>query len=270
MKKKENSHLYAYAALPRTGFCNMLNVWARAYLWARDHNVKMIAPKWCKICRIGVWLRGEKDKRYYINQFQNKGYIKGFRRLFLLAFLRHIRETASESAKNGVVVFSGQGHDLLDVCNRREELRVELFAQASQKIHARLRQLPREYIAVHIRRGDFKVSNLTLPFLYYIKAIRIACEWAPMLPVLIFSDAKKEELSFIDQLGRDLMQRITIMKSAPAFHDLLALSMAKILICTNGSSFSEWAACIGGMRTIWSKEGRLVDDRKMAGKVTRI
>lgn len=34
----------------------------------------MIAPKWTNLLRIGPWLRGERDKRYYLNAFTNDGY----------------------------------------------------------------------------------------------------------------------------------------------------------------------------------------------------
>ena len=268
--KKKKSHLYVYASLPRTGLCNMLNVWARAYLWAKDHNAKLLAPNWSKFFRLGPLLRGEKDKRFYIKQFLNRGYVKGLKRLSLLCFLKHIPESSSGATSRGIVIFSGQGRDLLDVCERREELKAELLAQASREIRRRLGQLPNDFMAVHIRKGDFKRINRTLPESYYVRGIKLACEWNPTLPVLVFSDAVKNELSFLNEVGSDLIKRLVIMKSAPALFDLLALSKAKVLICTNGSSFSEWAACLGSMCTIWSKVGFPLDDRKMAGKIIKI
>lgn len=262
--------LYAYADLPRTGLCNMLNVWARAFLWAKDHGAEMIAPQWVKVFRIGPWIRGERDKRMYINQFGNYGYIKGVKRWKLLHLRKHLLEHYSETAKTGIVVFSGQKHNLLDICSRRDDLRKELFAQAVPSICNRLRCLPDRFIAVHIRRGDFRSIGRTLPESYYIRGIRMAAEQTTRVPILVFSDAATDELRFLKEIGHDLYSRINIMDPAPALHDVLALSKASVFVCTNGSSFSEWAAFLGGMPTFWSGSAYPIDERKLSGIVTRI
>lgn len=264
------SKLYAYADLPRTGLCNMLNVWARAYLWAKDHHAKMLAPKWVQILRVGPLIRGERDKRLYLNQFANKGMVCGLRRLLVLLFSKRFGEDVAEGVSRGVVVFSGQKRDLLDVCGRREELREELERQAVPQIKNRLAELPPVYVAVHIRYGDFKTIGRTLPPEYYVRAIQQAAQRIVNVPILVFSDAHSWELAFLKGLGESVCRRIRHMKSNSALHDVLALSKANLLICTNGSSFSEWAACLGGMPTIWSKDGIGVVREKFSGDITLI
>ena len=80
------SKKYVYADLPRTGLCNMLFPWARAVLYARNHSLPLLAPEWVKLGRIGPWLRGERDKRYYFGQFTNEGYIRGLKKWWALHF----------------------------------------------------------------------------------------------------------------------------------------------------------------------------------------
>ena len=243
---------YAYAVLPRTGFCNMLNPWARAFLWARDNGAKMIAPNWVKIVRLGPWLRGERHKRYYAGMITNDGYVKGFAKWRLLHF-----------QKGEVEFFEGQGRDLLDVADEHQALKAELTRIASPAILARLEVLPRDYIAVHIRRGDFKSIGRTLPVSYYIAAIRLAVEKVGDLPILVFSDAPVEELGFLRDVGT-AYERIRIMPKAPALHDVLALSRARFLVCTNGSSFSEWSAFLGRMPTVWTTNAFPINPWKVA------
>jgi len=73
-----------YPQLPRAGLGNMLLVWARAVLFADINSIPVIAPNWGQI-RIGTYLRGERDKRYYGNLFCNKTYLSKINYLFGIA-----------------------------------------------------------------------------------------------------------------------------------------------------------------------------------------
>jgi len=70
----------------------MLFVWARAEIFARDHRCRMLAPRWTQFGRVGVWLRGERDKRTYLNCFGSNGYVTGFTRSRILATYPRIAE----------------------------------------------------------------------------------------------------------------------------------------------------------------------------------
>lgn len=236
----------------------MLNPWARAFLWARDHDMKMIAPNWVKLCRIGPLLRGERDKRYYRGMITNDGYVDGWKKWYLLSFRR-----------KDIEIIEGQGHDICDFPMEHESLKTELMRISSPQILSSLDSLPSAYIGVHIRRGDFKVIGRCLPTDYYINAIRLMAAQENRLPILIFSDARKEELEFLRTVGKEF-KRMTFMPPAPALHDVLALSRAKALVCTNGSSFSEWAAFLGQMPTIWSKNGIVVNPIKVSRDIALI
>jgi len=248
--------LYAFPDVGRTGLCNMLFPWARAVLYARRMNCRVIAPRWTKIMRIGPWLRGERDKRYYNGLFTNDGYVKGVGRAY--AFIRMLAQIYDESSqaiydlKKGMVVFRGLGNYFMDFPDDAAFLRGELLKIVSERIVERLDELPREFIGVHVRCGDFISTGQSMPNEYYVKGIETAKSIVgSQYPVLVFSDAKGGELSYLSDCPG-----VRFMPAAPAIHDVLALSRASILVGTNHSSFSEWAVFLGGMKSIWSKEGR--------------
>lgn len=254
--KMSGGGLYACPDVGRTGLCNMLFPWARAVLYAKKMNCRVIAPRWTKIMRIGPWLRGERDKRYYNGLFTNDGYVKGVGRAS--AFIRLLGHKYDESRpeiydlKKGIVVFKGLGNYFMDFPNDAAFLREELLKIVSGRIVAKLDELPHEFVGVHVRGGDFVSTGQSMPNEYYLRGIEIAKSIVgAQLPVLVFSDAKVGELSYLSDCPG-----VRFMPVAPAIHDVLALSRASILVGTNHSSFSEWAVFLGGMKSIWSKEGR--------------
>ncbi len=232
---------YVYADLPRTGLCNMLFTWARAALYARDHALQMLAPSWVKINRIGPWLRGERDKRYYFHQFTNEGYVCGIRKWLALNFQR-----------NSTVVFQGMGEYFKDIKGEHEFLASELEKITIPCILSKVGELPSKFIGVHIRLGDFASIGLSQPMDYYVRGIRKARQIAGNdIPVLVFSDGRKEELAHISNL-----ENVVVMKPAPALQDMLSLSKATVLVGTNNSTFSGWAAFMGQMPNIWNAENK--------------
>ena len=232
---------YVYAQLPRTGLCNMLFPWARAELYARDHSLKILAPQWVKLFRVGPWLRGEMDKRYYFKQFTNRGYINGIERWFALHF-----------EQSSIVYFRGMGNWFADICGEQKFLASALRKIASDTILRVVDSLPEKYVGIHVRRGDFSTLGLSKPIEYYIKGLHRAREIAgENLPALVFSDGRNEELG--DLLQEDF---VSIMPAGPALQDMLSLSKSTIIVGTDNSTFSGWAAFLGQMPNIWmSKDG---------------
>ena len=241
----------------------MLNPWARAFLWAKSVGCPMLAPNWVKVMRVGPWLRMEKDKRYYVGQFINDGYIDGIRKWLIILRYEKIKETDALCGTNeGIVVFSGQGNDLLDFPHQAQLLKEELNRIAAPTIKSRLRELPQKFIGVHIRRGDFRSIGQTLPEEYYCVAISRAIKTHGDVPIIVCSDASGKELSYLRQFSN-----LHVLKNNPALLDVLTLSRACCLVCTNGSSFSEWSAFLGGMPSIWSRDGRAINGEKFDGEV---
>lgn len=244
--------LYVYPEVGRTGLCNMLITWSRALVFAHEHQAKMIAPGWVNVWRLGPWLRHEKDKRFYIGQFTNRGYASGWRRWLHLHCNRRIPERAYRSERKGVVVFTGHEEGLRIVQDHCDLIRAELYRIASPQIVQALRTLPRKFIGVHLRMGDFSRIGFSLKAEYYIRAIDIALSRVGRnTPVLVFSDARPSQLTYLVER----FESLKIMPPAPALQDVLSLSMSRLLVATNRSTFSAWAAVLGGIPSLWDKDG---------------
>lgn len=188
---------YAYPQVEATGLCNMFYPWARAAVWARDNGAQMIAPNWVQLHRVGVWLRRERDKRTYLRQFSDEGYVTGVRKWWLLK--TQPMSTEKMPAGAGVVVFQGREEFgwMEPVKNDREFLTREMERIVNPKIVAKLSELPEDYIAVHVRKGDFKLGDELQPDEYYLSAIAQAKKDVGNKPVLVFSDGSDADLEFL-------------------------------------------------------------------------
>ena len=250
---------YVYPRVGLTGLCNMFYPWARAVVWARDNDARDIAPDWVQFGRWGVWRRWERDKRTYLGQFTNDGYITGFKKWWLMHTSDIIKE--EDVYSQNPCIYTGRVIEFLG----REEwgwmepikyeadfLRNELERIVNPRIVANLARLPQKFIAVHIRRGDFHYGDELQPDSYYLAAIaRAVHDVGERMPILVFSDATSAELSF---LGKK--DNVVVMPKAPAVHDVLALSRASAIVGTNHSTFSYWGAFLScGRPSYWSSIG---------------
>lgn len=237
----EHTPKYVYADVGRTGLGNMLFSWARAVVFAREHGCKILAPDWVKINRIGPWIRGERDKRYYFGAFTNSGYVSGLKKFWLLAFKR-----------TQVKTVRGLGNYFADIAGERDYIKQELVKIVNSHILADVANMPKKFIGVHVRRGDFASTGQSLQADYYLRGIEKArTVIGATVPVCVFSDAAPWELEFLKSV-----KNLVIMPKAPAIQDILSLSKAEIIVGTNHSSFSEWAVFLGGASAIWSKDAR--------------
>ena len=233
---------YVYPEVGRCGLCNMLYPWARAVCFAREQGCRVLAPSWTKFNRIGPWLRHERDKRFYLGQLTNRGYVSGVRKWCVLTCFRQ-----------QVKVFSGMLGGFKPIVNQVAVVREELERIVHPRIFEQVKSLPERFIGVHIRKGDFARIGFSLPNDYYVRAIKIARErCGESVPILVFSDADAEELSYLK-----VFNDVRIMPSAPALQDLLSLAKSEILVATNRSTFSGWAAYLGGMPSLWAKDGEV-------------
>ena len=248
--------LYATAVFPRScGLCNRLFPWARMELFSRLTRCRILAPRWGTWLKIGPYIRGEKDKRHYFGQFANTGYVGGFRRLVVLA--RGLRWAESEISNDtvgmeaGIVFFSGYDEWFTPLVGCSHFLAERLNAIAHERVKKTLWSFSKEpFIGVHIRRSDFKQAGCVVSDDWYLRAIRVALERAgEKLPIRIFTDARPTELDGF----RSVFPGIEIMPQRTALGDLLLLSKASFLVGTSKSTFSLWAAFLGGQPSFWSE-----------------
>lgn len=266
--------LYVNPIVGRTGLSNMLFCWARAELYCTFCGAHMLAPQWTNFFRIGPWLRGERDKRYYLNMFTADNAITGLKRQWLLRSCAHVqegdlfevdhqeirlREERLSGAQKGAVIVDCEGMGgLFDpILMHQEHIRERLWKITAPAIREAVNHMEnRPFIGVHIRRGDFSHIGLAIPDAWYVKAVQQAVDrlshakggeqsGAPLIRV--FSDACPETLQFLPKA----FAHVEIMPKAPALQDLWALSKASIIVGTSRSTFSMWAVYLGQMPSYW-------------------
>jgi len=267
--------LYGYASLGRAGLGNMLFPWARCEIFCHQYRLAMLAPHWTKP-KIGPLLRGERDKRYYMGLFDNSSYIRGLRRLILLATAARRPEPAVDSfqppiagasRKSQLLVFQGIDGLFAPLLPHRELVARRLWEILSRQSRQLLLQqdfsvndsgAPIPHITVHVRRGDMKVLEPGQPQPPDVHTCTPHINWfatslgeirrllgEPSAPAIVFSDASDAEL-------RPLLDLPNVRRATPgpSIVDIFQLARGRILITTGNSTFSSWAALIGNMPTI--------------------
>ena len=243
------------------GLGNLLFPWSRAVVFAKKHNLKRINSTW-KTVKLGPIIRGEFDKRFYSDLFEEHE-IGGLKKTILLNFAKKIEEKDAEEAlaKHSlwprVIVFKGLGNSFNPILNDHETVKRELLKIVSTKHKEAADKFEKNGISVHIRMGDFATPpseeflregrwNYRLPIEWYVNVIEnIRKAMNREIRVNIFSDGTDEELGKILNLPNT--HRCFY---GSAISDLLALSESPVLIAS-ASTFSMWASYLGRMPTIW-------------------
>ena len=224
------------------GLGNILFPWARAIIYSKKHNLKRIQTTWKNI-KFGPFIRRERDRRMYLDLFPGNDGITGIKKFFLLNF------------SNKVKFFSGMNGLFETFRDERNFILSELLKIINPSYIEKVNNFNHNSIAIHIRMGDFEVTqdekklrsghwNCRLPFKWY-KSMIGKIRQESSLPIYIFSDASNQELREILEL--EDCQR---MDFGSSISDMLALSHARVLIAS-ASTFSMWASFLGQNPTIW-------------------
>lgn len=243
------------------GLGNMLFTYARALLFAREHDAELIWPTWRSI-PVGQILRREDNKRFYGDLFDNhENAIGGLRKLGLLVSKKKISEKAypeSVPAQDCIVEFTGMEGEFEPILGKENSQ--FLYAHFQNILQERNRKalcfMPSDGICMHIRLGDFTrgageqqlkegMPNLSIPIEWYVSIVKqLRAALGKERTVYVFSDGTEEELRPLLVLGN--IQRKTY---GTAIGDILAMSRCKIFIAS-GSTFSRWVRFLGRMNTI--------------------
>lgn len=248
------------------GLGNMLFTYARALLYARDHEARLIRPTWMSI-PIGQILRREKNKRFYHDLFvKDAREIAGLKKAWLLlvgkkiseADLKNIdKEQENQLPDRSIVLFSGMEGEFAPLMGKGNSSFLYQHFQTilQEKNREALLFEPGDGICIHVRLGDFTrgsqqelkagLPNMSIPISWYVAIVKQLREVLPEnTPVYIFSDGKDEEMTELLELP--YTERITF---GTAIADIMAMTKAKIFIAS-GSTFSRWVRFLGQMTTI--------------------
>jgi len=245
------------------GLGNMLFPWARSIAFANKHRLNRINTTWSNV-KIGPMLRGEFDKRFYSDLFEDDENIGGVRKFCLLNCSKQILENDKELVLKTetflipkIVVFEGMDGLFKPIINDSEIIKKELYKITGQKHKDNIAEHDGKGIGVHIRMGDFSEPpsedflreghwNYRLPLKWYVSMIEKIREAAGYnMQVNVFSDGKEEEL-------QEILSLVNVKRCYydSAIADMLALSQSQILIAS-ASTFSKWASYLGRMPTVW-------------------
>lgn len=213
---------------------NCLFVYSRAIIEAEKTGARIISPTWFNFA-VGPYLRGQSDKRHYLNVFRREK-LSGLRKTFLLVF-----------RTKAVKRISGLNNYFGDLKGYSAAVRDHLLRQLSEAETARIRTVPDGLISLHIRLGDYKPAR-RVPLEWYISLIHLLREYVDgSVEISVFSDGTDEELS--DVLALPNVHRRFY---GSAFADIWALSRSTVIIASD-STFSAWGAYLGQVPTIFYK-----------------
>ena len=223
------------------GFGNRLYPWARCHLYSLEHHVPMLAPRWWWPPRVRPLLKdlppvGELPGHLYLRGIRPlPEYIAGGRQLFI--------ETTSPG---DIHVFRGEEGRLTDLHGREAELLTALQRMCTTRLPA-----SQPYIAMHVRRGDFSDAART-PLSWFASALQaLRRKLRGDVPALVVSDGTAKDLG---ELLRE--PHVTLVRTGVPLADLLVLSGSRALLAS-GSSFSAWAAFLGGMPAVTQRDHSL-------------
>ncbi len=250
---KLSEHDLGFVRLGGAGLGNIMFTWARAAVFARDHDCQVIWPTWPSI-KVGPYLRREADKRFYGDLFRNDGSsVGGIKKMIKLLTCHRIAEEKKESVTledEAIVEFTGFEGCFDSILYEYEFVRQLIESNLHPRNRAPLQEDYHDAVGIHVRLGDFsRVSvaeveagrhDSALPVEWYAHIVeQIRMHAGKQVPVYVFSDGTDEELKPL--LALPGVQRKTYGTS---IGDILGLSRFPLLVAS-GSSFSMWARYLG-------------------------
>jgi hypothetical protein len=257
--------VYAYVAFGGTdigfirvggpGLGNLLFPWARATIQEHRHRLVSLAPTWPQL-KVGPLLRREPDKRLYLGLMSSRPRdVHGLRRAWVLARVPRVPESelaaALESGGDRVVVFAGMT-GLFSPLRGHAALVREALAKITLPAHQCLDEDP--FIGVHVRLGDFQRPagradpgqwNLRTPIAWYCHTVEELRRSLTGATIRVFSDGTSCELAPLLS-----MPGVTRAREHSALASIWSLSRATAIV-GSGSTFSMWAAFLGGTPVVW-------------------
>ena len=235
-----------FVKFPKVGLGNMMLVWARAVVFARMNNLPMVTSFWWGV-RIGPFLRGEKQKRFYWGYFIESS-VRQLLATYLYAFTANkifepaLTELSTlQKTSRSLFVFTKfeVDKDLFGyIRNYSSLIRSELLKILNPDLKRIYGNIEPPVISIHIRRGDFKHGTTLTPNAYFIKTIQMIRKvTGKELPVTIFTDATTDEIKDIMQLPGT-----SLSNNKKDILDILSMSDSKIIILSGSSTFSYWGA----------------------------
>lgn len=233
-----------YVKFPKAGLGNLLLVWSRARVFAHINHLPMVTSPWWGF-RWGAWLRGEKMKRLYWRYFRESSLIDRvgiwLKKWTSIKVIEPSVEIIQNDSKPRIYYFSQivTNNDLFgDIRKHRDFIKKEIYELLSDSLKSKIHDYTVPVISVHIRRGDFKFGNPITPLSFFIDAIKsVRSIHNSQMPVTVFTDA---DMSEIEDLM--ILPDVYLSEKKADILDILLMSMSKVIILSQSSTFSYWGA----------------------------
>lgn len=253
------------AKLPRTGLGNMLLVWAKALTFARHHSLPLLTLGWHQF-RPGPWLRRENVKRWYGSSFDDgaPAWKRIAGRMMLYGATRRgdimcEPELNSPIVDGCVYLFERvpRPPNYFDGLHPfRELIKAELVRMLRPTLRTSLENATPPEIAIHVRRGDFKIADqvsrlknkgsLITPISAFLAAAEQARQIAGRnASITVFTDGDATEIKPLLELGN-----CKLAPRQPDILDIMLMSRARLLIPSAKSTFGYWAAFMSQQEVI--------------------
>ncbi len=217
-----------------SGLGNRLYPWARCHTHALKHDLPMLAPHWWWPPRVRPLLKEVPP----IADLAGHLYVRGMRAL--PEYVSGARRTWIEAtARANVLAFRGDAGRFTALHDHEQTLR-----HALERICVVPPPADSAYIGLHVRRGDFSATARTQNS-WFVTALRaVRAHLGSNVLAKLVSDGAASEL-------RDLLAEpnVSLVRTRVPLADLLILARARVLLAS-GSSFSAWAAFLGGMPAV--------------------
>ncbi|AOR77369.1 alpha-1,2-fucosyltransferase [Novosphingobium resinovorum] len=248
---------------------SMLNYF-EAYLHARAIGAQLIAPAWLSV-KIGPIIRREQSYRLYNGLFQVPAdELQGLAKMFALRhkltgpWTRHRLSSSADLESNGKI----------DVVKTRKYIFENIYPH-KDVVRERLQKMScapiasgdwgnGDYIAVHVRLGDFQAvseadlqkgvrNNLRIPLNWYRRMILELRRLAPQYRIDVFSDGREAELAELLNI-----EGVALKRGGSDLEDMLGLAKCRLLVGSL-STFSYWGAYLGDQPSIWYETASRVE-----------
>jgi hypothetical protein len=248
---------------PGPGLGNLMFPFARAIIGSQGTDNILISPTWTQL-KIGPFLRREKDKRIYINEFFWRNLLE-WKNWFIAIFLPKVDESRLachlKHGDNYVVHYEGMGNYFRDIYDGRDLIKAWIDRNA--KKDGEISQLYN--IACHVRLGDFGSEEdlenkpghvVRQSWDWYRNSINEAVKLSnvPHPKIYLFTDESHDAV--VEQL--DLPYELIEDPSRNAITALINMSRAEIIV-TSRSTFSQWAAFMSEGLAIWNQNFNLTE-----------
>jgi hypothetical protein len=252
-----------------SGLANNLFPMYRAFQKSKETNGVFIFPPIVQL-KIGPFIRGESDKRVYLNLFKRRSFdeLMKLKVLFSSKKYDELSSNLLNKDKDGVIIY--KGIEDLSGSNKyyffksfnqeyKEEFISMLIARSKKRdrLFSELKLITKDDICFHIRRGDFPVKGLKDdPFRqisdeWFIKVLDYLAREFPRKKIRIFTD---DTTSLSNELLS--IKDVSVDSSYNAWHAILKMSAHGTIVAST-STFSLWSAFIGDQKIITNNESNL-------------